>query len=88
MNTDITANFTTCGEYSDWYYDEDSRYRLVCCPCKEPTCRCQDLADVWEEPDGRTRIICGCCMADCPDVHGDQIIGLLEPAQLTAKCRV
>jgi len=62
------------------YYDEDSIYRLVPCPCDEPDCRCRDLADVWEEPSGRTQIICGCCMVDCPDVHGGQVIGLLEPS--------
>jgi len=82
MSTEIVALLI---EESEWieahYYDEDSRYRLVPCACSEPTCRCHDLADVWEEPDGRTSIICGCCMADCPDVHGSQVIGLIEPAR-------
>ena len=45
------------------------------CHCDIKDCHCDGIADVYI-PDGdkkvgdtKPELLCGCCMADCPDVH-------------------
>ncbi|MBK8445274.1 MAG: hypothetical protein IPL41_00695 [Micropruina sp.] len=37
------------------------------CECQHPGCSCTNDADLILS-DGTC--VCGCCLADCPDVHG------------------
>lgn len=39
-------------------------------PCECPDCECVNDADIQFE--NSERALCGCCIADCPDVHGPQ----------------
>lgn len=39
-------------------------------PCRCPDCECTNTTDILVGDDDTP--MCGCCLADCPDVHGPE----------------
>ena len=39
------------------------------CRCNVPGCKCDGIADIADLGFER----CACCVADCPEVHGERI---------------
>lgn len=39
-------------------------------PCRCPDCECTNVTDLLVGGDDTP--VCGCCLADCPDVHGPE----------------